>query len=96
MAQTGISIASVLEKLREFDRLAARLSMPRGERLNILNLPDHAYRGLQQGNLASFEAVTPSLDRRLSYALPLMRKLSQSAPPIRSVSATNAHRLCAA
>ncbi len=67
-----------LEKLREFDRVAGLLRMPADERLGILNVSEELYSGLRAGNPRSMSMVKPELERRLSYALPLMRRLASN------------------
>jgi hypothetical protein len=89
MPQTVSSIAVVLEKLAEFDRTAAVLDMPRGERLNILNVSEETYIALRSGRIRQSEAVTPELERRLSYALPLMRRLAKEVGQPRAMSSSN-------
>ena len=79
MSQAGSSIAIVLEKFAEFDRTASLLDMPRGERLNILNVSEDVYVLLRKGRIYQNETVTPEVERRLSYALPLMRRLAKAA-----------------
>ncbi len=76
----GVSNA-VLEKLREFDRVATLLEMPRSERLGILNVSEEVYLGLRSSGSSFITHVKPELERRLSYALPLMRRLASSTPP---------------
>ena len=93
MAQDGILAAVVLEKLREFDRVAGMLEMPSAERLGILNLSATEYTGLRSGNPESQQQVKPELERRLSYALPLMRRLASNSPVLRMPPST---RLAAA
>ena len=73
----------MLEKLREFDRVAGLLQMPNAERIGILNMSEEAYVSLSSGNMQSCQGIKPELDRRLSYALPLMRRLASTTPVVR-------------
>ncbi len=79
----SMSSRGVLDQLEEFDRVAGLLEMPAPERLAILNVSEEAYGALRSraGNRDAF--VKPELERRLSYALPLMRKLAHNAPVVR-------------
>lgn len=79
MSQAGSSIASLMEKFAEFDRTASLLDMPRGERLNILNVSEDVYLMLRTGRIQQDVATAPEVERRLSYALPLMRRLAKAA-----------------
>ena len=72
--------AALMEKFREFERLAAVLDVPLGERLGILNVSEDFYTTLRTGVWPPTEPLRPELDRRLSYALPLMRRLASAAP----------------
>lgn len=83
MTATCTTVAAVLEKLREFDRVASMLAMPESERLGILNVSEEAYSTLKSGKSAASGAVRPELERRLSYALPLMRRLASNSPVLR-------------
>ncbi len=96
MTQPGSSVAAVLEKFAEFDRTATLLDMPRIERLNILNVSDDTYSLLRNGRIRYQEAVTPEIERRLSYALPLMRRLAKEAGQLRPASSMGGVRLQAA
>ena len=78
MSKPSYSIAAVVEKFRDFDRVAAQLDMPGHERLNILNVSDEVYELLRAGDAAKIAGVRPELERRLTYALPLMRRLAQA------------------
>lgn len=71
-----------LEKLSEFERVAGLLQMPASERLGILNVSEELYTGLRQGNPRSISQVQPEFERRLSYALPLMRRLASNSPVV--------------
>lgn len=66
----------MLEKLLEFDRMAGLLQMPSSERLGILNVSEEVYSGIRSGQMG---AVKPEFERRLSYALPLMRRLASNS-----------------
>ncbi len=90
---SGITAAMVLEKLREFERVAAMLEMPSSERLGILNLSEEAYMVLRTGKMTATQYVKPELERRLSYALPLMRRLASNSPVLRMP--TPVHRAAA-
>ena len=93
MTAAGTMAATVLEKLREFDRVAGMLAMPSAERLGILNVSEETYTVLKSGQMSSFQNVRPELDRRLSYALPLMRRLASNSPVLRMIPAS--HRAAA-
>ena len=67
---------AVMEKLLEFDRVAGMLDMPESERLGILNISPEDYADLRHGGPDTYQAVKPELERRLSYALPMMRRLA--------------------
>jgi hypothetical protein len=75
--------ADVFEKMRHFERLARMLEMPLSERRAILNLSTAAYDVLRMGQLAGADHVCPELERRLGYALPLMRRLASNATVLR-------------
>ena len=72
------TIAALIEKLREFDRLAISLELPLSEQLGILNVDEAAYAVLRSGETVPAELAKPELERRLNYALPLMRRLAGS------------------
>lgn len=76
MVTSDSGIAALMEKLREFDRVAKTLDMPRAERLNILNISDEVYAAFRNGLTNLGFSSRPELERRLSYALPLMRRLA--------------------
>jgi hypothetical protein len=86
MVERGAGTAVVIEKLREFDRVATALDIPRAERLGILNIAEHTYVALCTGASPPHEGVKPELERRLSYALPLMRRLAGNSPVLRAGS----------
>ena len=75
-------MSAMLEKLREFDRVAGLLHMPAAERLGILNVSQDLYTGLRTGNPVSISNAKPELERRLTYALPLMRRLASNSPVV--------------
>ena len=75
-------MAGVLDKLNEFDRVAGLLQMPLAERTGILNIPADTYERLQQRDPGAVAAIEPELERRLSYALPLMRRLASNSPVV--------------
>ncbi len=83
MAESGSGTAIVIEKIREFDRVATLLEIPRAERLGILNVSDYVYTALCNGISISYQDVKPEIERRLSYALPLMRRLAGNTPGLR-------------
>ena len=80
MADGDKTSGAVFEKLLEFERVAGLLEMPQAERLGILNVSEEAYSGLRTGGNQAFQYVKPELERRLSYALPLMRRLASNTP----------------
>jgi hypothetical protein len=84
MPERSSGPAVVIEKLREFDRVATLLDMPKAERLNILNVSDYVYTTLCRPGPPQLQEVRPELERRLSYALPLMRRLASNSPALRS------------
>jgi hypothetical protein len=88
MPERGSGAAVVIEKLREFDRVATLLDMPRAERLNILNVSDQLYSALCRREPSLNQEVRPELERRLSYALPLMRRLAGNSPTHRTTAAS--------
>lgn len=96
MSRPGYSMAAVLEKFRDFDRVATQLDMLAVERLNILNVSDEVYLLLRDGKAANFDRVRPELERRLSYALPLMRRLAQAQSMVRSISPAAEPRMAVA
>ena len=73
---------AVCETFSEFDRVANLLRMPESERLGILNVSAETYAGLRVGNPAALNAVQPETERRVSYALPLMRRLASNSPVV--------------
>ncbi len=83
MSRVGSAIGIVFEKLREFDRMAGMLDMPLSERLTILNVSEITYNLLRSNNISGHQVIKPELDRRLSYALPLMRKLVSNSDVVR-------------
>lgn len=96
MSQSGSTMAAMLEKFAEFDRTASMLDMPRGERLNILNVSDDTYVLLRSGRIRQVGSVTPELERRLSYSLPLMRRLAKAALQSGAIGSGTGVRLQAA
>ena len=80
MVSSETGTAALIEKLREFDRVATALDMPHSERLNILNISEETYASLRNGAATPGLDTKPELERRLSYALPLMRRLSRNTP----------------
>ena len=93
MIRNDAGAAVVLEKLREFDRVASALDMPHHERLGILNVSDEIYCSLRSGVIQYGQYVKPELVRRLTYALPLMRRLAGNTRTTRSAEAGTASGL---
>lgn len=60
----------------ELDNLARILGFPDNERHSILGLSSHAYCSWQSGLDTVARSAPPELVRRLSYALPLMRRMA--------------------
>ena len=90
MAHHGSTAEAVLEKLIEFERVAGMLEMPCGERLGILNVSEEDYSDIRTGRCVSALQLKPELERRLSYALPLMRRLASNSPVLRLPTAVRA------
>ena len=80
MTERGFETAVVIEKIREFDRVATAIDIPNMERLSILNISEQIYTVLCAGNINRDVEIRPELLRRLTYALPLMRRLSANTP----------------
>ena len=76
MTRDQFTAASVFESLCEFDRVAGLLDMPLPERLGIMNVSEATYVSLRSGKLLDVHGTHSELTRRLSYALPLMRRLA--------------------
>lgn len=95
MARFGSDMAAVLEKLREFDRVAGQLAIPTDERLGILDISSECYAALRSGRLRHGQQVPSALERRLAYALPMMRRMATTQPAARPI-ARAAHSLVAA
>ncbi len=74
--------AQVSAAVQELDGLADILRTPTSERHNILGLTKAAYRSWQAGNVQHSALGAPELVRRLSYALPLMRRMAAHVPPV--------------
>lgn len=70
--------AQVSAAVRELDGLASLLGMPSRERCGILGLNGPAYRSWYSGLIHA--EVTAELVRRLSYALPLLRRMAAHMP----------------
>jgi len=68
--------SQVVIAVRELDNLANVLCLPDQERCDILGLSGSAYRLWQSGLHSVLGSVAPELARRLSYALPLMRRMA--------------------
>ena len=80
MVPVGSSAGALIERVREFDRLATLLDLPMAERLGVLNVPEVLYLELRSGRWPTEGDVRPEFERRLSYALPLMRRLASRGP----------------
>jgi len=87
---TQISIA-----VQELDELANELGMPKAERRSILGLSDCAYRSWWVGLFDTGTPIAPELIRRLSYALPLMRRMAANMPIVPAGRDQNRPRLTA-
>ncbi len=72
----------VSEAVQELDGLAATLGMPNAERCSILGLSRGAYILWQDGVADSAPLPAPGLIRRLTYALPLMRRMVANTPMV--------------
>ncbi len=70
----------VSESVQELDSLAATLGMPAAERYSILGLNHGAYVSWQDGIFDEIALPAPGLIRRLTYALPLMRRMVANTP----------------
>ncbi len=91
MTERSSGAAVVIEKLREFDRVACLLEIPLAERLGILNVAEHTYERLCTGRIEQNQSLKPELERRLSYALPLMRRLVGNNPLLRNAPTERMH-----
>ena len=72
----------VSEAVQELDGLATTLGMPNAERCSILGLSRGAYRSWQDGVYNATPLPAPGLIRRLTYALPLMRRMVANTPMV--------------
>ena len=68
--------SQVAVAVRELDNLANVLCLPDQERCDILGLSGSTYRLWQSGLHSVLGSVAPELARRLSYVLPLMRRMA--------------------
>jgi len=84
--------AQVSAAVQELDDLANILRTPSSERHNILGLTGAAYRSWQAGDVQHTALSAPELVRRLSYALPLMRRKAAHVPPVRLGRGANRSR----
>lgn len=75
--------SQVASGIRELDDLANVLCLPDQERRDILGLSGSTYRLWQSGLHTAVGLVAPELTRRLSYALPLMRRMAANLPSAR-------------
>ncbi len=81
MAQfLSMTPSEVASGVRELDNLANVLRLPDQERFDILNLSGSAYRLWQSSLHTVIGSAEPELVRRLSYALPLLRRMAANAP----------------
>ena len=85
MDRAGLAV--ITEKIREFDKVASALEIPMVERLGILNVPADLYLAFYNQTITEQDFVKPELERRLSYALPLMRRLAKNSPSRRLMAA---------
>ena len=76
--------SQVASAIRELDDLADVLCLPDQERCDILGLNGNTYCLWQSGLHTVEGSVAPELARRLSYALPLLRRMAahMSAGPV--------------
>lgn len=72
----------VSEAVQELDGLAATLGMPNAERCSILGLSRGAYFSWHDGVVDSAPLPAPGLIRRLTYALPLLRRMVANTPMV--------------
>lgn len=70
----------VAAAVQELDLLANTLGFPDQERCGILGLNGDTYRSWQSGKTRMEAPITAELVRRLSYALPLIRRMAAHAP----------------
>jgi len=81
MAEMSLSTPNqVSVAVQELDELADELNLPDEERRKILGLSDGAYRLWRRGMVEIGAPASPELIRRLSYALPLMRRMAANLP----------------
>lgn len=73
--------SQVVAAVRELDNLANVLCLPDQERCGILGLSESTYWLWQSGLHSVVGSVVPELARRLSYALPLMRRMAANRAP---------------
>ncbi len=76
-------LSKLIERIAEFERVAQGLSMPVEECCGILNVDRATYSALREGTLPPGASIGPDVERRLSYALPLMRRLASNMPGLR-------------
>ena len=73
---------TVSASIHEFEHLATLLRMPVAERRGVLNLSGTGYAALRFGTVPPDQPARPELERRLTYVLPLMRRMvANTAPP---------------
>lgn len=68
--------AEVVAAVQEFFSLADAIGMPAGERHSVLGLTTVGSRLWQCGLVDLSAPVPPGLQRRLDYALPLLRRMA--------------------
>ena len=76
-------LSKLIERIAEFERVALTLEMPVEECCGILNLDRQTYDALREGTLPAGTSIGQDVERRLSYALPLMRRLAVNTPSLR-------------
>ncbi len=76
-----MTLSQVVLGVRELESLANALCLPDHERYGMLGLSWSAYRSWQSGSDTVARSTPPELVRRLSYALPLMRRMAANMPP---------------
>ena len=83
MAELSLMTSTqVSDAVQELDELANTLGMPVAERCSILGLSGGAYRSWCDADVDFAATVAPELIRRLSYALPLMRRMAANMPMV--------------
>lgn len=80
MSASMTTSEQVAAAVQELDLLASTLGFPDQERCGILGLNGGTYRSWQSGKTRTDSKITAELVRRLSYALPLMRRMAAHTP----------------